>query len=142
MRDAYGGTFMIEIMMVFVVLFVSFTAVIVNVAKTFRIKNEIINIIEQDGGFNNGSKAQTDIEAYFKTTSYQLIYNRTDLESSCTSQDGGVWSSPGYCVVPLPSSKDTRYYKVTTYVSISLPFFGLEFTIPISGETKSYQNLS
>ena len=47
MRDAFGGTFMIEILMVFVVLFVSFTAVMVNVAKTFRIKNQIINIVEQ-----------------------------------------------------------------------------------------------
>ena len=47
MRDAFGGTFLIEILMVFVVLFVSFTAVIVNVAKTFRIKNQVINIVEQ-----------------------------------------------------------------------------------------------
>jgi hypothetical protein len=140
MREAFGGTFMIYIMMIFVVLFVSFTAVLVNVAKTFRIKNEIINIIEQDGGFGNGSNAETDIEAYFDTTSYQIITDREDLSKSCASSDG-FWEAPGYCVVPIPSKDKPSYYKVTTYVSISLPIFELTFTIPISGETKSYQDL-
>ena len=131
MRDAYGGTFMIEIMMVFVVLFVTFTAVIVNVAKTFRIKNELVNIIEQDGGFNR--KAQEDIDNYFDSTSYQLIETRP---SSCASNN--YWHNPGYCVTPMPQESESNpsYYRVTVYVSISLPFFGLDFIIPVSGETK------
>ena len=129
MRDAYGGTFMIEIMMVFVVLFVSFTAVIVNVAKTFRIKNELINIIEQDGGYN--TKAESDISSYFDTTSYQLIGDRP---SSCS--DNKYWHDSKYCVTPLPDENNTEYYKVTVYVSISLPIFDLSFIIPVSGETE------
>ena len=47
MRDAFGGTFMIKLGLVFLVVYVSFMAVAINYAKAFRVKNQIINIIEQ-----------------------------------------------------------------------------------------------
>ncbi len=48
MRDAFGGIFMIRLMLVFVFVYVAFTAVSLNYAKAFRIKNKVIDFIEQE----------------------------------------------------------------------------------------------
>ena len=38
---------MIKLVLIFIVIYVSFMAVAINYAKAFRVKNEVINIIEQ-----------------------------------------------------------------------------------------------
>ena len=53
MRDAVGGTFMIKIFLIFLALYIIFVGVAVNYAKAFRVKNRIINIIEQNEGITN-----------------------------------------------------------------------------------------
>ena len=133
MRDAFGGTMMITILMIFIVIFVSFTAVIVNVAKTFRIKNAVINYVEQYDYKNNQSLAEEQIEKYLGNAGYNL--NSVSPLSSCDAK----WYQQGLCIAP---SDTYDYYKVTVYVSISLPFFDINMTLPISGETKSVQTLS
>ena len=137
MRDAFGGTMMITILMVFIVIFVSFTAVIVNVAKTFRIKNAVINYVEQYDYKNNQSSAETQIESYLRNAGYNL--NLSSPLDGCDVRSGARWYSQGLCVAP---SESGDYYKVTVYVSISLPFFDINMTIPVSGESKSVQTLS
>lgn len=140
MRDAFGGTMMIEIMMIFIVLIVAFTAVLINVAKTFRIKNEVVNIIEQTQ--YNGTDTSA-IDEYIRNVGYQTVKS-DKLENECRSVDG-KWGDKGYCIAPIGSSSSSDnadYYKVTVYVSVSFPFFDLSFTLPISGETKSYHDLS
>lgn len=47
MRDAFGGVFMMRLMLVFVVIFVAFSAVSLNYAKAFKIKNQVTDVIEQ-----------------------------------------------------------------------------------------------
>lgn len=48
MRDAFGGIFMIRLLLVFVFIYVAFAAVSLNYAKAFRIKNSIISLIEEN----------------------------------------------------------------------------------------------
>ena len=48
MRDAFGGEFMCRLMLVFIVIYVSFTAVSLNYAKAFRVKNKVISYIEEN----------------------------------------------------------------------------------------------
>ena len=52
MRDAFGGAFSIKLMLIFLILYVSFICVAINYARAFRVKNRIINIIEQYEGYN------------------------------------------------------------------------------------------
>lgn len=140
MRDAFGGTMMIELLMIFIVVVVAFTAVLVNVAKTFRIKNEVINIIEQT--HYNGGYSLDEVDTYIINAGYQTIESDS-LYNTCISNSGN-WGDKGYCITPIKSesSSYTTYYKVTVYVSVSFPFFDGQWTLPISGETKSYQNLT
>ena len=46
MRDAFGGAFMIKLMLIFLVIYVCFIAVALNYAKAFKAKNGIIDLIE------------------------------------------------------------------------------------------------
>jgi len=142
MRESFGGTMMITILMVFIVIFISFTAVIVNVAKTFRIKNAVINYVEQyqyDGTDDGEDGVIEKIDSYLGRAGYSLSSTSnlsTDAKNTCTT-NGGKWYDKGYCI-----ADNGNYYTVTVYVYVDLPFFGVNLYLPISGETKSYYDLA
>ena len=48
MRDAFGGTFMIQIFIVFILVYISFTALALNYAKAFKVKNFIVDYLEEE----------------------------------------------------------------------------------------------
>ena len=47
MRDAFGGSFMIMIFLVFIMVYISFTAVALSYAKAFKVKNAVIDFTEK-----------------------------------------------------------------------------------------------
>ena len=76
MRDSFGGTFMIQLLLIFIVIYVSFMAVALNYAKAFRVKNGVINILEQqqyDGTYND--PAIDDVNAYLNSIPYKYGSN-------------------------------------------------------------------
>ena len=135
MRESFGGAFMIKLVLVFIVIYISFMAVAINYAKVFRVKNNVINILEQyqyDG--TSGNLAVQKIEEYLPKVPYDETGN-TSVINDCNSQSGQLLER-GVCIVAnANSSGSNKYYKVTVYISIDFPFFDLHFTIPISGET-------
>lgn len=54
MRDAFGGVFTMNFMLVFIFIFVAFSAVSLNYAKAFRLKNSVIDFVEQNEIINLG----------------------------------------------------------------------------------------
>ena len=44
MREAFGGTFTIQLILLFLAIYIAFIAVALNYAKAFRVKNQIINM--------------------------------------------------------------------------------------------------
>ena len=47
MREAIGGTLLIQLVMFFIVIYVAFLAIAINYSITFRVKNQIITLIEE-----------------------------------------------------------------------------------------------
>ena len=47
MRDAFGGAFFIKLMLIFFAIYISFIAIALSYTKAFRVKNTIINYIEE-----------------------------------------------------------------------------------------------
>lgn len=137
MSESYGNTLLITVMMIFVVMMVSFTAVIVNIAKTFRVKNQIIDYVEQYkyGTGTTDGECIDKIDQYLSYTGYQKV----ELDDKITCN--GVWYEKGYCISPV-GTDDNTYYKITVYVSVSLPFFEVSLRLPISGESRAIVNLS
>lgn len=156
MKDAIGGTWIMGIFIVFIVLFAAFMAYSISYTKAFRVKNEIINIIERNEGFSESSRksdlknynydfkqddsVESKVFEYIKAAGYDYETSETVNCMSVRGEDLGSMMTGGYCLKKVcPSSGDSEkvYYKVTTFIALSIPIFNITVKLPISGETKS-----
>ena len=140
MRESFGGAFMINLVLVFIVIYISFMAVAVNYAKAFRVKNNVINILEQNQYSGGGSAeyAIRKVEDYLPKVPYNMAGNQ-NIKNDCNSHTEGTpyFVNNGVCIINMSGGSNPKYFKVITYISIDFPFFDIHMTIPISGETKS-----
>ena len=125
MRDAFGGAFMIKIFLIFIIVYVCFTALALNYAKAFKVKNAIIDYLEDEeiGSIKNMSADNlTAMEDYFANEIFgKMNYNVT---MKCTNEYS--YCKNGIKIEQKSGGKrygsDTVYYKVTTKVGWSIPF--------------------
>ena len=125
MRDAFGGVFMIRLFLVFIVIYVAFTAVSLNYAKAFRIKNSVISFIEENEIISLDNSYITS-----KLDKLDKILTKANYNKTCTNGNGSIISaegtSRGYCyngVVILKNSEESVAgtnskiikYQVVTY---------------------------
>ena len=129
MREAIGGALLIKLVMFFIVIYVCFLGIGINYAITFRVKNQIINLIEAYEGYE---QAKPKIEEYISSVGYfRTSIGNVSLDASCNN---------GYCIQELMSERG-KYYRVTTYVSFDFPVIGRITNFPVSGETKVIYDL-
>ena len=153
MRESIGGAWLISFVVLFIVLFTSFLAVMINYTKAFKVKNQIINLIEEHEGFTKSdliedsfagtsldelkSKNTTQTDAYLLLKSQ--AYNFENIKNC--SVDQGEYQVGGYCVkkicVGLGQNTRAKYYKVTTFINFEIPIISININIPISGETNT-----
>lgn len=134
MKDAFGGSFILKIMLIFFVVFICFMTVAINFSKTFRIRSNVINILErsESRSFDDGTVEAT-IDSYLANVGYSYPGDTyIKVRENCTNQ-GGSLTERGVCVVSL---NDGTYYKVIAYIVMEFPLFNTGMIIPISGETK------
>ena len=112
MREAMGGTLLVKLLMMFLVIYVIFIAMALNYAKAFKAKNGIIDYIEKYEGFNNLS--QPEIDNYLKyerdgITIYAIEDTRSgDIYYEARTNDGKV--IPDY---PLPKVEGVNINRST-----------------------------
>lgn len=121
MRESIGGAFLIKLMVIFIVIYNSLLAIAINYAVAFRVKNQIINLLEQYEGCELGGGR---VENYVNSIGYYRAATPTEKSFS---------------IVAHPTPNRGTYYTVTTYIAFDLPFFRVfkeRFRIRIVGETK------
>jgi hypothetical protein len=137
MRESIGGTWLFGIVIVFIILFASFLTYSISYTKAFNTKNKIIEIIEQNEGFNtsngaNGDNTEDKIMNYIEAVGYNYSAN-----PRCESNEEPM---QGYCLRKIcPNTNDNQtnvHYKITTFIRLEIPLIGLTIDIPISGETR------
>lgn len=147
MRDAVGGTFMIKLLLIFLAVYTIFIALAINYAKAFRVKNKILDIIEQNEGIKNyedtTDPALNQIDTYIGNIHYWV--NTSTIKDKCEkleydNEKDLINSDKGYCIATVEGDT-ASYYKVTTFVTLSIPVVKLEYTIPISGETRKIEKV-
>lgn len=133
MRDAFGGSFMLKIGVIFFVLYISFMAIALNYAKVFRVKNGVIDLLEKNQYNMSESETEEKIKAYLSSMSYKLsAANENAVQNDCSAEkkryiDGGV------CIEKM-GTNENPYYKVTAYIAFDLPLLSSGI-IPVDGET-------
>ena len=135
MRDAFGGAFMIRLFLVFIAIYIGFTAVVLNYAKAFKVKNQIIEYLESSeiSNLENMDAEQLDAMEKFLDTEIlgKMNYNVSDL-NICQyvdlEDDFGdtiaVCKDTGIVIEEIAESQNTEgvYYRVSTFVGWSIPF--------------------
>ena len=123
MREAIGGSFLIRIVLIFVVFLIIFLAFLFSYARIYKIKNMLINRIEQYEGYYTAE----DFEEFLNKNSYNL----------------GTKELPRYkytCEAVKRNKDSIRGYrfKVVLYATFQLPFFEsiTTWNIEVKGETK------
>ena len=134
MRDAFGGSFMIMIFLVFIMVYICFTAVALNYAKAFKVKNAIIDYLE-DNEITNickmNAKELTTMENFFDT---EIVGKKGYISkySKCKNdqykfKDGkcvGYCHSSGIDIDISGNAENTEgvYYTVSTYLGWNIEF--------------------
>jgi len=135
MRDAFGGSFMIMIFLVFIMVYISFTALALNYAKAFKVKNAVIDYLENSEITNvctmNAQQLMT-MEDFFDR---EIVgkYGYVSKYSNCQNNGPKYEDSicVGYCfssgvdIDIAGNSENTEgiYYTVSTYLGWNTGFF-------------------
>lgn len=144
MRDAVGGSVVIVIIMVFIVLVSAYLAFNVNYMKAFKMKDKIIALYEESDG-----ECLSDCKEKIKTYAKEIGYDVAEL--NC--EGAGYNPIEGlYCEKEVEvenkekefSENDmgsSRYYKIMTKIDIRIPIVDNALDIKpfqINGDTKVF----
>ena len=151
MRESIGGAWLFGIVIVFIFLFAAFLTYSINYTRAFNIKNEVLNYIEENEGFNiivDGSEVELqNYNERMGTTQgkiYHLVTNvgyNVDITQNIDCADGAT-NYYGVCVLKAcpygeGAPQSNTHYKVTTYIALEIPVIGVSINIPITGETRT-----
>ena len=133
MRDAFGGAFMIRLFIVFIIIYIGFTAVALNYAKAFKVKNLVVSYLE-DHEISDLTTMTAEADADFVAYIDKEIVNRLGYINKINSCNGTGDTDKVRCyeagimieqIEPNNNQKNKLgvYYRVTTYFGFQLPFF-------------------
>ena len=138
MKESISYTFLLNIIITFIVI--SFFAImsIMSYSKAFRVNSKIVNNIEMYEGYNG---AKSEIDRVITNYGYQ---RRT---FKCPKKDGqdainvvSGKTNDGTCVY-LFDKGDTYSYGVVTYMTFDFPAVGSLIRIPIYTRTMTIKRL-
>lgn len=143
MREATGNALLVMMVTSIIAIILTFFVGSLSYSKSFRIKNYIVNAIEEHKGWDGkkdpdtGKTIQEEIDSYMKEIGYNVRRSNT-----CPSTDSGCGienntSNYDYCIYSCKSGADT-YYKVITYMKFDFPVIGESLKIKVKGETKTF----
>lgn len=147
MRQAIGSTWLMQLVIIFMLIFVAFLALSINYTKAFKTKNELVNMLEEREGIGSGE----DTGALMLINNY-LNYNNYSKRGRCEADEYGVSNLNNasleaveegnryyYCVKKIPTGTDTlpdrARYQIRIFFNFSLPVIGDIFTFSVEGTT-------
>lgn len=135
MRDAFGGSFMLMIFLVFIFIYISFTAVALSYAKAFKTKNAVISYLEESEITSLDGMTASQMNDFENFINQEIVgnknYNMSDYnicrgypETNDAGRITAICADAG--IVISESKKDDRtegfYYTVSTYLGWDIGF--------------------
>lgn len=136
MKEAIGNAYLVNIIIIFIVIFIILFAGSTGYTKAYKVKNQIINIIEEHHG--DLASATPDINNYLGSVGY-----RVGGTARCPEGSIAATSDYRYCTARIVQTSGAEggssyYYRITTYMYLELPIIESFIQIPVSGETKTF----
>lgn len=143
MKESIGESWTIQIVAAFILLFVAFLALIISYSKCFKVKNEVVSIIEKYEGLT--TESADIISSYLNATNYKGYGECPDTGAFDSNYRGyeqlGSSKKYKYCVKPnLVSSGTLATYDVVLFYSFNIPIFGNIATFEVKGTTIDLTN--
>ena len=140
MRDAVGGSLLLNIVVIFTSIVILFFAGIMAYSKAYKIKNRIIEVIEKNEKYDVG--VHDIIYGDLKRSGY-LFATSDQVDEKCGDANLNKFEYL-YCVyLKSCDEKDAtgncvgqRHYEVVTYIHFDVPVIGDMLTFEVKGETK------
>lgn len=158
MKESISNALVMNLVIIFLFIFVILFAGSTAYTKAFKVKNKIISIIEKRestilaSGFNAGNFSVFDeIELALNDAGYRIELN---VDQKCidamknrfknTNYNYNVInagsSTYNYCIAEFynpDSALNGKYYAVITYMYFEIPLLGTTLEFPVYGETKT-----
>lgn len=154
MKEAIGGTWLFQIVIVFILLFAGYMCLSINHSKAFTIKSEIIESISRHGKVEEKEIKEILQKASYRTSgscdkfnsNSEKCYDQAGKETQCWvgyDRDGKettksnatfclkkTWANNGNTELP-----PMYYYKVRVFYQLDLPVFNSLFSFTVKGDT-------
>lgn len=138
MKEAIGTTFVFNLVMIFVGVMIALLVGSLAYSKGFKVRNRIINIIEDQNGYTE--EAQRAIDENLKAIGYRIKTSSVNCRAQQEKHGGKMIENAtktnyNYCVFENNSTKG-KYYGVTVFIHFDIPILGDFVEIPVYGETR------
>lgn len=143
MREVSGTTWTFQIMILFILIFACFLTLVLNYSKAYKVKNEVLTIIEKYEGVTEGDGGSLSIiNNYLYERAYHNRgqcpagwYGARDFNGTIEESQGGG----GYYYCFQEQSTGQRvYYNVRLFYRFNLPVIGEIATFRVNGRTDSF----
>lgn len=150
MKEAIGNAAIFGIVIVFVGVFIGLFATSSSYTKAFKVKNKIIDIIENHDGDIEASlglnmDVENEINSKLNEIGYRISNNQT-CETDGRFSDASPINKRGtstyrYCLYKFTTDRG-NYYGVVSYIYFEIPIIGVKLEFPVYGETKVFTELT
>lgn len=143
MKESISNSYIFGIIIVFVGIIIVILVGSLSYSKAFKIKTQLISIIERYRGYdNNNTTLNKEIDEFLKTSGYKVSSVRS--VSKCPTVNGvqamNRTKNYDYCIYRFSTNKGD-YYRVTVFISFDVPVISSYLRIPMSGETRIIYDL-
>lgn len=158
MKESYGGTWLFQIVIFFILVFTGYLCLSINHSRAFNIKDDIVTIVERYGNIehlNTTSRAsfEEEITELFEKEGYHINgqcdsgwvgYNNLGQKQSMSSSNSAFClrqiiansSGTGNCTSTTGSNqKCSYYYQIETFYQLDIPIFNSVFNLKVKGDT-------
>jgi len=151
MRQVIGSTWIFQLVIIFTLIFAAYIALTINYSKSFKVKNEVLSIVEKSQGFTtNGVKLVNNYltQSGYKTVgkcpsqSGAVVYGVKSLDTSVSNSTVEIAKDNEeyyYCFSKFGNYHSyftTRaYYRINLFFQFDLPFLGRLSTFNVDGQT-------
>lgn len=146
MKESIGESWTIQLIAAFVLLFVAFLSLMIAYSRCFKVKNEVVSIIEK---YETLEKSNSIISGYMDAAGY------TGTGTCKINNEGGIKATKTYCLQGnnlKPISTNTTgcracieqqndnnnhvtVYRVSLFYNFNIPAFGRLATFEVTGKT-------
>ena len=149
MKDAVGGSLLLNLVVVFTSIVILFFAGILAYSKAYKVKNKIIEVVERyDGKIMDATNSSlinnvvlNEINKELGNMGYKVVGERPN-DTRCSNDSSRNrchnlnTSNYNYCICKQSGATSAEIFEVITYVQFEFPVIGDLLTFPVKGETK------